>query len=114
MIDSIYRYHEKHDAKIKSKLLELYKIIKNIIPTSEEKISYNMPSFSIKKPVCYYAANKNHIGFYPTPGPIEVLKTELKGLKYSKGAVQFSYDDDLPKELIEKMILIRVGELKNL
>ena len=64
------------------------------------------------KVLVYFAAGKNHLGFYPTPGPIEQFAEELKEYHTSKGAVQFPYAKPLPEELIRKMIRYRAEEEK--
>ncbi|MNT18991.1 hypothetical protein D3C72_1542230 [compost metagenome] len=76
-----------------------------------EKISWNMPTFYKKENIVHFAANKSHIGIYPGSTVIESLKDELGNYKFSKGAIQFKYDEDLPKELIEKIIKLRLKEM---
>jgi uncharacterized protein YdhG (YjbR/CyaY superfamily) len=58
----------------------------------------------------YFAALKNHIGFYPTPSGIEAFKEELSPYKTSKGAIQFPIDKPVPYDLIEKIVEFRVKE----
>jgi uncharacterized protein YdhG (YjbR/CyaY superfamily) len=95
------------------KLKELRAAIKKAAPESEEKISYQMPAFAFHGILVYYAAYKNHIGFYPTASGIEIFKTELSGFKFSKGAIQFPIDEPLPLELISKIVKFRVKENLN-
>lgn len=51
------------------KLLQQFRTtIKNEVPNAEETISYAMPAFKLKgKHLVYFAAFKNHIGFYASP-----------------------------------------------
>jgi len=113
MLCDIDFYHKQFPPEIEDRLKELYLLIKKILPTAEEKMSYGMPAFFVTEPVCYYAANKHHLGFYPTPGPIEKLKGELKPYHHSKGAIRFPYGQPLPKALIERLIKARMLELQN-
>lgn len=77
---------------------------------AEEVISYKMPAFRFKGMLVYFAAFKNHIGFYPTNSGIEVFKDELDRYKSSKGAVQFPLDKPLPLDLIRRIVEFRVKE----
>jgi uncharacterized protein YdhG (YjbR/CyaY superfamily) len=70
-----------------------------------------MPCFSLKQNIVYFAAFKNHIGFYPTSSGVKAFESELVGLKYSKGAIQFPLDKPIPKELIQKIVLFRLDEV---
>ena len=62
-------------------LQKLRKTIRKAAPDAEEKISYQMPAFSLKGILVYFAAYKNHIGFYPTASGIEAFKEEISGYK---------------------------------
>ena len=106
--DYIYSFSEE----IQGRLQEFQSFLKEILPNeSQEVISYNMPAFKLKKVVVYFAAHKEHLGFYPTSKPIEAFKEELKPFIFSKGAVQFPYNRDLPKDLIKKMVEFRLKDL---
>jgi uncharacterized protein YdhG (YjbR/CyaY superfamily) len=94
-------------------LREMYVVIKAVLPEAQEKISYRMPCFSLKQNVVYFAAFKNHIGFYPTASGVKAFESELVGLKFSKGAIQFPLDKPVPKELIQKIVLFRLDEMNN-
>jgi uncharacterized protein YdhG (YjbR/CyaY superfamily) len=87
-------------------------IIKEVAKDCMETISYNMPAFKLKKILVYYAAYKNHIGFYPTSQPIIAFEEELKPYKTSKGAIQFPLDKVFPKELIQRIVKFRM-EMEN-
>lgn len=108
---SIDEYHESFPVEIQILLGQLRDVIRKAAPKATETISYNMPAFRQEKVLVYYAAYKNHIGFYPTPGPLNVFSEELKKYKSSKGAVQFPIDEKLPAALIRKMVKFRVDEV---
>ncbi len=99
----------------KDKQVDLQKfreIIKKAAPKATECISYQMPAFKQNGILVYFAAAKNHFGFYPTAKPIEVFKKQLdeKGYTYSKGAIQFPLDKPLPVKLIQDMVKFRIKE----
>lgn len=108
---TVDEYHANQALEIQEKLTELRSLIKATVPDVVETISYNMPAFKRKKILVYYAAYKNHIGFYPTSQPIIVFKDELKPYKTSKGAIQFPINQELPKELIQAIVKFRLENL---
>lgn len=90
-------------------LQSIRKIIKNAAPEVEESISYGMPAYKInKKPLVYFAAFKNHIGFYATPTGHKEFAEELKQYKQGKGSVQFPINETMPLDLIERIVRFRV------
>lgn len=109
-LKSIDDYINQFPDDIKSKLETIRTAIKKAAPKSVEVISYGMPAFKQNKVLVYFAAGKNHIGFYPTPKPIIVFRKELEGYKTSKGAIQFPLDKKIPLTLISKIVKYRVTE----
>lgn len=91
-------------------LRQIRQCIKKAAPKAEEEIAYQMPGYKLGRPLVYFAAYKNHIGFYPTPSGIVAFEKELSAYKTSKGAVQFPIDKKLPLPLITKIVKYRVKE----
>ena len=89
-------------------LQQLRQTIHEAAPEAEEAISYGMPTFKLHGNLVHFAAYKNHIGFYPTPAPIEAFADELTPYKVSKGAIQFPKDQPLPLDLIRRIVENRV------
>lgn len=106
----IEEYIHQAENSHQFKLNEIYHVIKELTPTAEETISWGMPTFILKGNLVHFADNKNHLGFYPSPTGIEAFKSELTEYKYSKGAIQFPYNKELPIELIKKIVLYRIKE----
>lgn len=104
-------YFAKFSVESQQRLTEVYETCKQVLPDAIEKMSYGMPCFSQKLNVVYFAAFKNHIGFYPTASGVKAYEKDLVGLKYSKGAIQFPLDKPIPKELIRKIVLFRLEEI---
>ena len=105
-------YFAQFSNQSQLQLKEVYETCKKLLPEAAEKISYGMPCFSLKQNIVYFAAFKNHIGFYPTSSGVKAFESELVGLKYSKGAIQFPLDKPIPKELIQKIVLFRLAEIR--
>ncbi|MGE0073638.1 MAG: iron chaperone [Sphaerochaetaceae bacterium] len=110
-ISTIDAYIEQCDPSLQPALVEMYSIIRDAVPEATEKISYGMPAFFLKKNLVYFAASRNHIGFYPTSSGVEAFKDELGPYKWSKGTIQFPWDKPLPVELIRKIVRFRVKEV---
>jgi uncharacterized protein YdhG (YjbR/CyaY superfamily) len=93
------------------KLLDqLRAVIKKTAPDAEEVISYQMPAYKYHGMLVFFAAYKNHIGFYPTASGIEKFKKELVAYKGAKGSVQFPLNQPLPVKLITKIVEFRVKQ----
>lgn len=94
-------------------LQRLREFIKKNVPDSEESISYGMVVFKLLgKPLLYFGAYKNHIGFYSLPSGNEAFKTELSNYKTGKGSIQFPLNKEIPFTLIEKIVHFRIKEIQ--
>ncbi|WP_449399945.1 iron chaperone [Chryseobacterium wanjuense] len=101
---------------VQEKLQEIRKTIHSQNPDIEEYIGYQMPAFKYKKkPLVYFAGYKKHIGFYPGAEGIRSFEADFKerSYKFSKGAVQFPVNDEVPVDLINKMVKFRMREIEN-
>lgn len=97
--------------EIQTILEEIRALIKKNAPAADESIGYGMPAYKLnKKPLVYFAAFKNHVGFYATPTGHAAFADELSKYKQGKGSVQFPLDQPIPFELIEKIVKFRVRE----
>lgn len=101
-------YIESAPQEVKVKLMQLRKVIKDVVPNAEEKISYSMPYYAYKGRVAYFSYAKAHIGLYITPPIIAEHKKELAGYSTATATIRFSLTKDLPLALIKKLIAARV------
>ncbi|HYE69726.1 MAG TPA: DUF1801 domain-containing protein [Anaerovoracaceae bacterium] len=111
-ITTIDEYIAQFSPEIQEILQSLRKVIRETAPEAGEKISYQMPTFTLNGNLVHFAAFKNHIGFYPAPSGIEAFKDKLAVYKTSKGAVQFPISKPLPFDLIKEIVAFRVLENK--
>ncbi|MEH7011663.1 DUF1801 domain-containing protein [Neobacillus niacini] len=109
-IKSIDEYILQFPKEVQGILQELRNVIRESAPEAVEKISYQMPAYALHGNLVYFAANKNHIGFYPTSSGIAAFQHKLTDYKSSKGAVQFPKDKPLPYDLISEIVKFRVAE----
>jgi len=93
-------------------LKQIRATIRKSAPEAVEAISYQMPAFKQNGNLVYFAAYKNHIGFYPTSSGIANFKDVLSNYEMSKGTVRFPLDKPIPLELISKIVEFRVMEHK--
>jgi uncharacterized protein YdhG (YjbR/CyaY superfamily) len=97
---------------IQSILEKIRTTIRKAAPGALEMISYGIPAFKFQgKPLAYFAAFKNHIGFYPTPTGIDEFEKELSVYKQGKGSVQFPIDKPMPLKLIDKIAKYRMNKI---
>ncbi len=107
---TIDEYIATFPKNVQSILEELRQAIRESAPKAEEAISYQMPTFKLNGNLVYFAAHKNHIGFYPTSSAVEAFKKELPDYEVSKGTVKFSMNKPIPFNLVKKMVKYRVKE----
>ena len=108
---TIEQYIETFPEDIQDILQKMRRTIQSAAPEAEEAISYQMPTFKLNgKNLVYFAAFKNHIGFYPTSSGIEAFKKELSSYKGAKGSVQFPLDKPIPYDLVKRIVAFRVKE----
>lgn len=97
---------------VQEKLILLRKTIKNEVPNeATEKISYGIPTFYFKENLVHFAAFKDHLSFFPTSSGVENFKKELSKYKLSKGTIQIPLSEELPLDLIKKIVKFRVNEV---
>jgi uncharacterized protein YdhG (YjbR/CyaY superfamily) len=109
---TIDEYIQTFPKDIQGILEQIRHTIHETAPDATETISYQMPAFKLNgKTLVYFAAWKEHIGFYALPSGNEAFKKELANYTVSKGAIQFPLDKPMPYELIKKIVEFRVKEL---
>ncbi len=72
-----------------------------------------MPAFKQNGILVWFAAFKDHIGFFPKTSAIEVFKDKLSPYQTSKGTVKFPITEPLPLDLIKEIVRFRVKENSN-
>ncbi len=108
---TIDEYIAMYPKNVQVLLEEMRKAIKLSAPEAEETISYHMPAFRWHGILVYFAAFKNHIGFYPTASAMEAFKEELSPYETSKGTIRFPLDKPLPVALVKRIVKYRVKQV---
>ena len=108
---SVEQYIESFPKDLQLLLNQVRAIIKKNAPKAIESIAYGMPAYKTQgKALVYFAAFKNHIGFYATPTGHEAFQEALSKYKQGKGSVQFPLDQPIPIDLIAEIVAFRVTE----
>ena len=111
---SIDQYITEAPAEVKQILINIRNLISGKAPEAVSCIAYNMPAFKYhKKPLVYFAAFKNHIGFYALPSGNVAFQKELTKYKTGKGSIQFPLDQEIPYDLIGQIVEFRVVEMND-
>ncbi len=110
---SVDDYINTFPKDIQSILATIRLTILQNAPKAVESISYGMPAYKLSgKPLVYFAAFKNHIGFYATPASHEAFAKELSVYKQGKGSVQFPLNEAVPHDLIKRMVIFKAKEIQ--
>src|SRR5204862_6000290 len=106
----IGEYIAAFPPKVQMLLRKMRATIRKAAPAAEEKISYQIPAFTLEGMLVFFAAHRNHIGFYPRTTGIAKFKKELSVYKGAKGSVQFPLDKPIPFGLIGRIVKFRAKE----
>jgi uncharacterized protein YdhG (YjbR/CyaY superfamily) len=108
--NSIDEYIAEFPADVREMLETIRFTIAENAPLAEECINYGMPTFKLEGNLVHFAAYKNHLGFYPGSSGVSNFEKELMKYPTSKGAIQFPLNEDVPVNLIAKIVKFRVKE----
>ena len=103
-------YIASFPQNVQAALQQIRQAIKEAAPQAKEVISYSMPAFKQNGILVWYAAFKNHIGFFPKTSAMEAFKEKLAGYQTSKGTIRFPLDKPMPLGLIKEIVEFRVKE----
>ena len=104
-------YIQEFSGELRDRLNTIRAIMRGRMPKAKELLSYGMPTYYYKENIIHFAGFKKHIGIFPTPGAVKKIQERLKDIKFSKGGIQLSLDEELPIKLIEDIIGFRMEEI---
>ncbi len=107
---TVDEYIEQFESNLQAILQKIRKTIQKSAPNAKEVISYQMPAFKQSGILVYFAAWKNHIGFYPPVSGDEVLEKEVARYANEKGNLLFPLDQPIPYDLIKRIVKLRVKQ----
>lgn len=114
MANQVDEYINRLEEPKRGTLQELRRMILEVIPEAEEVIYYRVPAFRVSgKVVAGFAAFKHHLSYVPFSGSVlGQLADELEGYTMTKSSLHFPVDRPLPKELVKKLIELRLADLR--
>lgn len=112
-LSSIDDYIAGFPAHTRDLLEEIRAIIRRTAPEATETISYAIPTFDLDgRHLVHFAGFARHVGLYPTPNGVEEFAAAFAPYKTGKGSVQFRLDQPLPRDLIERVVRFRIGQIR--
>ncbi len=80
-------------------------IVMKVCPSAVEVKTYGMPGYKYKNKYLLSFGNfKNHMSIFPGSEPIDKLKDDLEPFRKSKGTIQFTLDNNLTDNLIQRIV----------
>ncbi len=107
---NIDEYIASCPPEVQSILEKIRSTIRKAAPEAQEKISYQIPTFTLSGNLIHFAAFKNHIGMYPPIDGDEKLKSAISPYKNERGNLKFPLDQPIPYTLIGRIVKRRVKE----
>ena len=108
---SIDEYIATFPEDVQKIMKQLREAIKAAAPQAEEKISYQMPTFTLNGTyLVYFAGWKTHIAFYGAPRGNAEFKEDLSAYESGAGTLKFPFDKPMPYGLITKIVKFRAAE----
>src|SRR4051812_48923632 len=103
-------YISQFPTDVQAILQKVRGTIRHAAPDAEETISYMMPALKQHGILVYFAAWKKHIGLYPPIAGDKALEKAVACYAGPKGNLQFSLDEPIPFNLIERIVKLRVKQ----
>src|SRR5271167_1274944 len=103
-------YISKFPADVQAILQKVRETIRQAAPEAKETISYMMPAFKQHGILVYFAAWEKHIGLYPPISGDKTLEKAVAHYAGPKGNLQFPLDEQIPYDLIERIVKLRVKQ----
>ena len=103
---SVDDYIATFPADVQRTLEQVRAAIRAVVPGTDERISYGIPTFALNgQYVVYFSGWKRHVSVYPIPDTSAdpTLERELKPYMAGKGTLKFALDEPMPIELIQRV-----------
>ena len=107
---SIDDYIAGFPSKVQTILRRIRVTVRKAAPDAAEGISYAIPCFKLNGALVYFAAFKQHIGFYPPVRGDPRLEKAVAQYAGDKGNLRFPLDEPIPYALIERIVRLRTKQ----
>jgi uncharacterized protein YdhG (YjbR/CyaY superfamily) len=110
---SVDDYLEALPPTSRAALDDVRAVLRTTVPDGVESISYGIPTVKLGgKMLLSYAAFAKHCSLFPASGAVmEALGPELEPYFAEKATLRFSPSEPIPRDLLERILAIRVAEV---
>ena len=108
--DEVDAYLDSFGDPQRSRMVELRALIAELVPEASEKISYGLPTFTLRGNLVHFGGFARHIGFYPGPDGVAHVEDRLGEFPHAKGSIRFPLDRPLPVDLIRDIVTFRAAQ----
>ena len=106
---SVEEYLAALDPARRAELERIRALVTQLVPDTEETMSYGMPTLKYKnRALVYFTSSKKHMSFYPSSWAIEELKNRLGDFTTTQHAIQFTLEKPPSDELIADLVRAHV------
>lgn len=107
---NVDQYIATFQPEVQAVLQRVRQVVRDAAPDAQEVISYQMPAFKLNGILVYFAAFKNHIGFYPPIRGDARIEKAASPYAGEKGNLRFPLDRPIPFDLISRLTKLRVKQ----
>lgn len=107
---NVDEYIASFPPQVQAVLQKLRQVVREAAPRAQEVISYRMPALKQNGMLVYYAAFRNHIGFYPPIRGDARLQKAASPYAGEKGNLRFPLDRPIPFDLIKRLTKLRAKQ----
>lgn len=107
---SIDAYIAGFPPDVRAILEEIRATVRTVAPDASEAISYGIPAFKLDGALVYFAAFKQHVGFYPPVHGDAKLEKAVARYANDKGNLRFPLAEPIPWDLVERIVTLRVQQ----
>ena len=109
---SVDEYLNSQPQPVRELLMDVRAAIRQALPSAEEMIAYNMPTFRQHgRAVLHFAGWKEHYSLYPaTTRVVSELRAELAHYEIENGTIRFPLTAPAPRDLIASIAQLRAAE----
>ena len=101
---TVDEYIASFPLEVQRTLEDVRAAIRAVVPGTEERISYGIPTFALNgRYVVYFSGWKRHVSVYPIPDGDPELAAAIKPFMAGKGTLKFALDKPIPIELIQRV-----------
>ena len=114
-VGTIGDYLARLEPDQRAALQHVVDVARRVAPEAEEGTSYGMPALRLDgRPLVGIAAAAKHLSIFPfSPAVVGAVAHDLEGFSLSKGTIRFSVDRAVPDAVVERVVTLRLAELRD-